>query len=132
MFLIITSKHTEFARMNYHPAGRFCNAVQTYCLNISKKESDVSWRKLESKEEVYNVLSRPSRINGENIAGAAFLFFSALFMFAGQLNGVFAVLYPVDFMLLAFGIGLIVLGYRTWRNELKRVLIDSGNDKDRY
>ena len=87
---------------------------------------------MESKEEVYKELSRPSRFNGENIAGAAFLFFSALFMFAGQVNGVFAVLYPVDFMLLAFGVGLIVLGYRTWRSELKRVLIDSGNDKDRY
>jgi len=118
--------------MNHHPAVRYCNAVQTYCLNISTKESKPSWRKLESKEEVYKVLSRPSRLNGENIAGAAFLFFSALFMLAGQVNGVFAVLYPVDFMLLAFGIGLIALGYRTWRNELKRVLIESGNDKDRY
>jgi hypothetical protein len=62
----------------------------------------------------------PSRLNGENIAGAAFLFFSFLFMAAGQVNAVFAVLYPVDYMLVAVGVALVLLGYRTWRNELNK------------
>ena len=60
----------------------------------------------------------PSRLNGENIAGAAFLFFSFLFMAAGQVNAVFAVLYTLDYMLVAVGVALVVLGYRTWRNEM--------------
>jgi hypothetical protein len=35
-----------------------------------------------------------SKLNGENIAGAAFLFFSALLTYAGQVNVVFGKLYP--------------------------------------
>jgi uncharacterized membrane protein YfcA len=62
----------------------------------------------------------PSRFNGENIAGAAFLFFSFLFMAAGQVNAVFALVYPVDYMLVAVGVALVLLGYRTWRKELNK------------
>jgi len=64
-----------------------------------------------------------SRLNGENIAGAAFLFFSALLMAAGQVNAVFGLLYPVYYILAATGAALVLLGYRTWRNETIR---DSG------
>jgi hypothetical protein len=85
---------------------------------------------LESVEARKNI-SRTSRLNGENIAGAAFIFFAGLFMAAGQVNAVFAVLYPADFLLVAFGIGLLVLGYWTWRNENK-VLSNGGNNKRRY
>lgn len=60
-----------------------------------------------------------SRLNGENIAGAAFLFFSALLMAAGQLNAVFDLLYPVYYILAAAGAALVFLGYRTWRNEAR-------------
>ncbi len=66
-------------------------------------------------------LRPPSRLNGENIAGAAFLFFSSLFMAAGRVNAVFAILYPVDYMLVAIGVALVLLGYRTWRNEMGKV-----------
>lgn len=58
-----------------------------------------------------------SRLNGENIAGAAFLFFSALLMAAGQVNAVFGLLYPAYYILAAAGAALVFLGYRTWRNE---------------
>jgi hypothetical protein len=71
--------------------------------------------------------SRPSRLNGENIAGAAFLFFSFLFMAAGQVNAVFAVLYPADYLLVGIGAALVLLGYRTWRNEMKKVRSLGGN-----
>jgi len=68
----------------------------------------------------------PSRLNGENIAGIAFLFFSVLFMAAGQVNTVFAVIYPVDYMLVAFGIALILLGYRTWKSRTTKERSNAG------
>jgi hypothetical protein len=48
-----------------------------------------------------------SKLNGENIAGAAFLFFSALLMYAGQVNAVFGKLYPAYYILVAAGIALV-------------------------
>lgn len=59
----------------------------------------------------------PSRLNGENVAGAAFLFFSFLFFAAGAANPVFESLYPADYLLAAIGVALLLLGYRTWLNE---------------
>ncbi len=61
-----------------------------------------------------------SRLNGENVAGAAFLFFSALLMAAGQVDDVFGLLYPVYYILAATGVALVFLGHRTWRNEVTR------------
>lgn len=58
-----------------------------------------------------------SKLNGENIAGAAFLFFSALLMYAGQVNAVFGKLYPAYYILVAAGVALVFLGYRTARKE---------------
>jgi hypothetical protein len=63
---------------------------------------------------------QPSRLNGENIAGAAFLFFSFLLMLGGQMNAVLGLLYPAYYILVAAGTGLVVLGYRTYRSELNR------------
>ncbi|AFU58944.1 hypothetical protein Ngar_c20120 [Candidatus Nitrososphaera gargensis Ga9.2] len=57
------------------------------------------------------------KLNGENIAGTAFLFFSALLMAAGQVNAVFGKLYPAYYILVAAGVALVFLGYRTARNE---------------
>lgn len=57
--------------------------------------------------------SKMVRLNGENIAGAAFLFLSALFVAGAQVNGVLATLYPVYFIFIATGVALVVLGYRT-------------------
>lgn len=62
----------------------------------------------------------PSRLNGENTAGAAFLFFSFLLMLGGQMNAVLGLLYPAYYILVAAGIGLVVLGYRTYRSEQNR------------
>ena len=78
-------------------------------------------RKLEQPVHDTHSHATPSRLNGENIAGAAFLFFAALFMAAGQVNAVFAVVYPVDYLLAAAGVALVLLGYRTWRNASKEV-----------
>lgn len=50
------------------------------------------------------------------------MLFSVLFMAAGQVNAVFATLYPVDYMLFAIGIALIVLGYRTWTKDRTSII----------
>jgi hypothetical protein len=60
-------------------------------------------------------------LNGENIAGAAFLFFSALLMAAGQVNAVSGKLYPAYYILVAAGVALVFLGYRTARSEAVQV-----------
>lgn len=57
------------------------------------------------------------RINGENVAGAALLFFSSLFLAAGMVNPVIASVREVFYVLVAAGIGLVFLGYRTYKNE---------------
>jgi hypothetical protein len=57
------------------------------------------------------------RINGENVAGAALLFFSSLFLAAGMVNPVIASVREVFYVLVAAGIGLVLLGYRTYKNE---------------
>lgn len=77
-------------------------------------------------ERLESRYAHPSRLNGENIAGAAFLFFSFLFMLAGRVNAVFALLYPVDYLLAAIGITLVLFGYRTWRNETHRTKAADG------
>ena len=68
-----------------------------------------------------NRSNKVSRLNGENIAGAAFLFLSFLFIMASQVNAVFALLYPVYYILIATGIALILIGYRTWGNNKKSI-----------
>ena len=88
--------------------------MQTYYLN--NQDNDLA-NELESES---HLISRPSRLNGENIAGAALIFFASLFIAAGQVNAVFAVLYPADFLIIGFGVGLLILGYRTWRNENRK------------
>lgn len=58
-----------------------------------------------------------AKLNGENVAGAAFLLFSVLLMAAGQVNVVFGKLYPAYYLLAAAGAGLVLLGYRTARTD---------------
>jgi threonine/homoserine/homoserine lactone efflux protein len=58
------------------------------------------------------------RINGENIAGAAFLFLASIFIAAGMVNDVIASIRPVFYIFISAGIALVFLGYRTWRNEV--------------
>ena len=57
------------------------------------------------------------RINGENVAGAVFLVFSGLFLAAGTVNPVIASVREVFYVLVAAGIALVFLGYRTHRHE---------------
>ena len=53
------------------------------------------------------------RINGEIIAGIALVFLAILFIWASTMNAVWAIILPADYLLLAIGLGVIVLGVMT-------------------
>lgn len=50
------------------------------------------------------------RINGEMIAGIALVFLALVFIWAGSVNAVWAIILPADYLILAIGIGFIVIG----------------------
>lgn len=64
-------------------------------------------------------MSAMERINGESIAGIALAFLAVLFIVAAQVNAVWAVALPADYVLLAVGIALIALGRWTTMNANK-------------
>lgn len=59
------------------------------------------------------------RINGENVTGAAFIFLSILFLAAGTVNPVIASVTVVFYVLVAAGVALALLGYKTYLQEQK-------------
>ncbi|MEW5841082.1 MAG: hypothetical protein AB1753_08765 [Thermoproteota archaeon] len=56
------------------------------------------------------------RVNGEIIAGSALAFLAILFIYAAQVNPIWAVALPADYILLAVGLATIGLGIWTRRN----------------
>lgn len=60
---------------------------------------------------------RLERINGETITGIALVFLSLLFIYAGSVNNVWAILIPADFLILAIGGAFIALGIVTIRRQ---------------
>lgn len=59
------------------------------------------------------------RINGENMAGAAFLFFASLFLAAGTVNPIIDSVKQVFYVFIVIGTALVFLGYRTYTSERK-------------
>jgi multisubunit Na+/H+ antiporter MnhG subunit len=59
------------------------------------------------------------KVNGENVAGAAFLFLAGLFLVAGTVNPIISSVSVVFYIFIAAGVALVFLGYRTYQNELK-------------
>jgi hypothetical protein len=57
------------------------------------------------------------RINGENVAGAAFILFSGLFLAASLINPVIASVREVFYVMVAAGVALVILGHRTYLHE---------------
>jgi putative Ca2+/H+ antiporter (TMEM165/GDT1 family) len=53
------------------------------------------------------------KINGETIAGIALVFLALLFLYAGSVNEVWAILIPGDYLILGLGIAFIALGVVT-------------------
>ncbi|HXG06665.1 MAG TPA: hypothetical protein VNI77_04985 [Nitrososphaera sp.] len=56
------------------------------------------------------------RINGETITGIALVFLAILFIAAGTVNPVWASIMPVNLIIIAIGIGFIIVGAITIRN----------------
>lgn len=52
-------------------------------------------------------------MNGETITGIALVFLSILFLYAGTVNNIWAIIIPADFLILAIGCAFIVLGVVT-------------------
>ena len=50
------------------------------------------------------------RINGETIAGIALVFMAVLFLWAGRQNPVWASIMLADYLILAIGVGFIIVG----------------------
>lgn len=55
------------------------------------------------------------RINGETIAGIALVFLAILFIWAGTMNPVWATVVIADYLILAIGVGFIIVGVMTIR-----------------
>ena len=53
------------------------------------------------------------RINGETITGIALVILSGLFMYAGSVNKVWAIVLPADYLILVIGLAFIALGVVT-------------------
>ncbi len=58
-------------------------------------------------------------INSEIIAGIAIMGMGIIFLFAGLVNPVWALIIEVDFMIIALGAAVLGLGFWTLRNEKK-------------
>lgn len=52
------------------------------------------------------------RLNGEIISGSALAFLAIIFIYAGQVNAIWEVALPADYVLLAAG--LAVIGHGIW------------------
>lgn len=50
------------------------------------------------------------RINGETITGIALVFMALLFLWAGMQNPVWATIMLADYLILAIGVGFIIVG----------------------
>jgi putative Ca2+/H+ antiporter (TMEM165/GDT1 family) len=62
-------------------------------------------------------MARKEKINGETIAGIALVFLALLFIWAGMMNPIWAKILLADYIILAIGIGFIVLGVITIRRN---------------
>ena len=60
------------------------------------------------------------RINGETITGIALVFLATLFLFAGSINDVWAIIIPADYLIMAIGFAFIALGVITTMRTRKQ------------
>jgi len=60
-----------------------------------------------------SLISSKEKINGETITGIALVVLSLLFIFAGSVNPVWAIILPGDYLILMLGLAFIALGVVT-------------------
>jgi hypothetical protein len=66
-------------------------------------------------------------INGETIAGIALVFLALLFIWAATMNAVWARILLADYLILAIGVGFIVLGIITMYRANRRTHSEEGH-----
>ena len=59
------------------------------------------------------------KINGETVTGIALIFLAILFIMAGMINPVWALLFWADVLILVIGVAFMILGMWTLKKELK-------------
>jgi hypothetical protein len=57
------------------------------------------------------------RINGETITGIALIFLATLFIIAGSVNSVWALLFWADVLILVIGVAFVILGLWSLRRN---------------
>lgn len=57
------------------------------------------------------------KLNGETITGIALIFLALLFIMAGMVNSVWALLFWADVLILVIGVAFMVLGIWSLRKE---------------
>ena len=65
-------------------------------------------------------------INGETIAGIALVFLALMFILAATMNAIWATILLADYVILAIGVGFIILGIITIRRT-NRVHSEEGH-----
>jgi putative Ca2+/H+ antiporter (TMEM165/GDT1 family) len=60
------------------------------------------------------------KINGETVTGIALIFLAILFIMAGMVNPVWALLFWADVLILVIGVAFMILGMWTLKKDLQR------------
>ena len=64
------------------------------------------------------------KINGETVAGIALIFLALLFIMAGTVNSVWALLFWADILILVIGVAFVVLGLWSLRRDRSHTLAE--------
>jgi putative Ca2+/H+ antiporter (TMEM165/GDT1 family) len=59
------------------------------------------------------------KINGETVTGIALIFLAILFIMAGMINPVWALLFWADVLILVIGVAFMILGIWSLKKELQ-------------
>src|ERR671924_1787056 len=82
--------------------GAYWLCVQKHCLYYSMKK-----------------ITTMRKINGETVTGVALVFLETLFIMAGTVNPVWALLFWADVLIIVIGVAFIVLGMWTLKKDLQ-------------
>ena len=64
------------------------------------------------------------KINGETVAGIALIFLALLFIMAGAVNSVWALLFWADILILVIGVAFVALGLWSLRRDRSHALAE--------
>ena len=64
------------------------------------------------------------KINGETVAGIALIFLALLFIMAGAVNSVWALLFWADILIFVIGVAFVALGLWSLRRDRSHALAE--------